>query len=288
MAQAWEIEMQPRHPFASVPPDTIKKARAIMGRDNFYLKVGDNWAYLLAETLYFSSEKNDASQHWMVPTLAIATLLQYKEKLSDRQVEEASRLRVDWKYALHLSMYYPALTRAMLCKYRQRVYHNLIYQQEFQSVLDRFIEKGFYQDQPEQRLTAIALLDEVCSHSRLEEITLALRHALEALATHHPRWLRDIIQPHWYTRYHLFEAAPDLHQSLDQQSELTETIGADVIHLFEAIAHSDMPELDDFDEVKVLKHVWLEQFEPARNGEARRLPKCSFCGTLLISSASGK
>jgi hypothetical protein len=61
---------------------------------------------------------------------------------------------------------------------------------------------------------------------------LALRRVLEVLATNHPKWLRNIILPHWYTRYHLFMAAPDLPQTIPEQAGMVETIGADIQYLF--------------------------------------------------------
>jgi len=287
MAHAYEAEMHPRHKLTSLPPDTIKTARTILGRENFYLKLGDNWESLLAGALCPDANNGKASQNWMVPTLAVATLLQFKEKLSDRQAEEASRLRVDWKYALHLSMYYPGLTRVMLCKYRQRVYTNPAWRQEFQSILDQFIELGLNQEPAEAPPTAFAVQDEVCSQSRLEEIMLAQRRALEALATNYPKWLRNVIQPHWYTRYHLFKAAPDLPHTIHEQAVMAETIGADIRYLFEAIAHTNLPELGEMEEIIVLQHIWHEQFEPTHDGAVRRRPRCSFCGSLKTGTEMG-
>ena len=42
--------------------------------------------------------------------LALATVLQYVEGLSDRQAADAVRGRIDWKYALGLSLIDPGLT----------------------------------------------------------------------------------------------------------------------------------------------------------------------------------
>jgi transposase len=278
-----EANMHPRHTVSTIPSDTIKSARAILGRENFYLKVGDNWESLLAGAHAPNSENGQGSQYWMVPTLAIATVLQYKEKLSDRQAEEASRLRVDWKYALHLSMPYPGLSRVMLCKYRQRVYHDPNWQEEFQAILDCFITQGLFDECQQAHLLAFGLLDEVCSQSRLEEVILAQRRALEALATKQPKWLRNVILPNWYARYHLFKATPDLPHNITEQAVMAESIGADILYLFNAIAHSDLPEPGDLEEIKALQQVWLEQFELSGNGGARRLPLCSFCGSLETS-----
>ena len=282
-----EVEMNSRHTLSTVPSDTIKTARSILGRENFYLKVGDNWDSLFAAAYASKYENGGGSQDWMFPTLAVATILQYKEKLSDRQAEEASRLRVDWKYALHLSMHYPGLSRMMLCKYRQQVYHNYAWQREFQSILDGFFTQGLIDECQEPHLFALSLLDEVCSQSRLEEVILAQRRALEALAINYPKWLRNIIQPNWYARYHLFKATPDQPYTTHELTVMAETIGADIVFLFKAIAQCDLPGLGDLDEIKALQQVWLEQFELAGNGGARCLLRCSFCGSLKTGGGMG-
>jgi transposase len=288
MANTSEGEINPRHPLSTIPSDTARTARASMGRNNFYMMVGDSWEKLMSEEVYTGSENGGALKNWMVPTLSIATLLQYKEKLSDRQAEEASRLRVDWKYALHLSMFYPGLSRVMLCIYRQQVYHNPAMHREFQSILDHFIELDQFSEGQEMTPTAEGLLAEVCTQSRLEEVILALRRALEVLATDHPKWLRMIILPHWYTSYHLFKAAPDLPVSSHQQRALAERIGADILYLFKAVFRSDRPELGDIEEIIALQRIWLEQFEPAEADRARLMARCSFCGSLNIPGTTGE
>jgi len=272
---------------APIPSETAKTARAILGRNNLFLMVGDSWESLMAQVTSIETEKDETSQNWMYPTLAVGTLLQYKEKLSDRQAEEASRLRVDWKYALRLSKYYPGLSRGMLCNYRQGVYHDPASQRDFQSILDRSIELGLFQECQEAPVTAVTLLDEVCTQSRLEVVMLALRRTLEVLATHHLKWLRNIILPDWYTRYHLFNAAPDLPEDLAGQVALTETIGADILYLTDALARSQQPELEVLDEIKALNRVWLEQFEPDTEGGVQRLARCSFCGSQDVADHKG-
>lgn len=280
--------MPPRPTLSSLPYDTLKTARIILGRENFYLKVGDNWETLLAGALSSDTKDGETTHNWMGFTLAIATLLQYKEKLSDRQAEEASRLRVDWKYALHLSIHHPGLSRVMLCQYRQRVYHNPARQAEFQAILDRFARADFYSDCQETPLSALALMDEVCTQSRLEEVLLILRQALEVLATNHPKWLRNIILPHWYSRYHLFKAAPDLPQTCQEQRALADTIGADILYLFKAISPGNQDKLREIEEIKALQRTWYEQFEPIEAGSARLLDRCSFCGSINSSVEAGE
>ena len=134
-----------------------------MQRDCFYLLVGDNWETLVGPSLPNERSPESSLQSWILPSVALGALLQFKERLSDRQAQDASQERVDWKYALHLPMYSPGLSPKMLCKYRQQVYHLPRRQREFQAVFEAGLEWGFFQDAQETPADSLALLAAVCS-----------------------------------------------------------------------------------------------------------------------------
>src|SRR5918993_1638463 len=50
--------------------------------------------------------------------LALVTLLQFREGLSDRQAAEAVRARIDWKYLLGLDLTDPGFDHSVLCEFR--------------------------------------------------------------------------------------------------------------------------------------------------------------------------
>src|SRR5919199_4095224 len=53
--------------------------------------------------------------------LALATVLQVAEGLSDRQAADAVRTRIDWKYALSLPLTDPGFDRTVLSECRARL-----------------------------------------------------------------------------------------------------------------------------------------------------------------------
>ena len=53
--------------------------------------------------------------------LALATVLQFVEGLSDRQAADAVRGRIDWKYALGLSLTDPGFDHTVLSEFRSRL-----------------------------------------------------------------------------------------------------------------------------------------------------------------------
>src|SRR4051812_35982895 len=53
--------------------------------------------------------------------LALVTLLQFREGLSDRQAAEAVRARIDWKYLLSLELADAGFDHTVLCEFRARL-----------------------------------------------------------------------------------------------------------------------------------------------------------------------
>ncbi len=55
------------------------------------------------------------------PCLALATVLQYIEGLSDRQTADAVRSRIDWKYLLSLELTDTGFHHTVLSEFRTRL-----------------------------------------------------------------------------------------------------------------------------------------------------------------------
>jgi transposase len=53
--------------------------------------------------------------------LALVTLLQFAENLSDRRAAEAVRGRIDWKYLLGLELTDPGFDASVLSEFRSRL-----------------------------------------------------------------------------------------------------------------------------------------------------------------------
>jgi transposase len=93
------MSLQPS-PIAAVPEETARVARAAFPKGNRYLEIRD-----VLGTIYTDEMFADLFSHRGQPTeapwrLALVTVLQFLEGLSDRQAADAVRGRIDWKYAL--------------------------------------------------------------------------------------------------------------------------------------------------------------------------------------------
>ncbi len=103
------MSLQPSSP-AEVPSQTAAVARAAFPRGNPCLRLRDELGTVFTEaqfTALFSARGRPAEAPWR---LALVTVLQFAENLSDRRAAEAARGRIDWTYLLSLDLTDPAST----------------------------------------------------------------------------------------------------------------------------------------------------------------------------------
>jgi transposase len=86
-------------PIEPVPEETARVARAAFRRGNPCLQLRDVLGSVYTDEAFadlFPRRGQSAEAPWR---LALVTVLQFAEGLSDRQAAEAVRGRIDWKYA---------------------------------------------------------------------------------------------------------------------------------------------------------------------------------------------
>src|SRR5947208_3193334 len=99
-----------------VPEDTARVARAAFPKGNPYIRIRDEFGTFFTDAQFadlFPSCGQPAQAPWR---LAVVTLLQFAEGLSDRQAAEAVRSRIDWKYVLSLPLEDAGFDSSVLCE----------------------------------------------------------------------------------------------------------------------------------------------------------------------------
>jgi transposase len=94
-----------------VPEQTAKIARAAFPKGTPYLTLRDELGTLYRDedfSALFPPCGQAALSPWL---LALVTILQFRENLSDRQAAEAVRARIDWKY--RAAKCYPYMPRRL-------------------------------------------------------------------------------------------------------------------------------------------------------------------------------
>src|SRR5215470_13432530 len=108
-------------PIPPVPPDTVRVARAAFRKGNLYLQLRDELGTLVQDKDFvslFGKEGFPALPPWR---LALVTVLQFREQLSDRQAADAVRARIDWKYLLSLELSDAGFDFSVLSEFRTRL-----------------------------------------------------------------------------------------------------------------------------------------------------------------------
>jgi len=103
------------------PDDTAHVARLAFPRGNPLLTLRDRLGPVFDDHRFaplFPSKGQPAEAPWR---LALVTLLQFAEGLSDRQAAEAVRSRIDWKYLLGLPLADAGFDSTVLSEFRTRL-----------------------------------------------------------------------------------------------------------------------------------------------------------------------
>ena len=191
------------------------------------------------------------------------------EGLTDRQAADAVRERIDWKYSLGLDLTDSGFDFSLLSEFRLR----LGAEGAQTLLLDRLLEvcqqRGWLKAGGKQRTDSTHVLARVRSLSNLECVGETLRATLDDLAALAPEWLVQQISLDWFERYSHRVENYRLPKAENQRTALAQQIGADGLHLLQALQQPDAPaELKEVASVQLLQKVW-QQYYDLSGGKAK-------------------
>jgi transposase len=252
------LHPQPDYP---IPEETRHVAHAAFPDGNLCLRIADELGNLYRDD-QFADLFPDRGQPALAPArIALASVLQFIEGLSDRQAADAVRGRIDWKYALGLELTDPGFDHTVLSEFRSRLVHNRAERLLLDLLLNRLRERGLIKQRGRQRTDSTHVLAAVRSLNRLERVGETLRAALNRLAVLAPDWLQALAPPEWYERYGSRVENYDLPKTDAARQELARVIAADGERLLAAIeAATDRPWLAQVSAVVTLRRHWAEQY----------------------------
>ncbi|MER6178826.1 transposase [Streptosporangium sp. NPDC001681] len=193
--------------------------------------------------------------------LALVSILQFGEGLSDRQAAEAVRARIDWKYALGLELTDSGFDYSVLSEFRARLLAGGLEQRLLELVLDRAVTAGLLRSGGRQRTDSTHVLTAVRTMNRLEQVHETVRAALNALAAAAPDWLCAQAEPGWFDRYEVRAEDYRLPKNRTERIQLGHEIGADGTGVLHAVHSETAPRwLRDIPAVQTLRHIWIQQY----------------------------
>jgi transposase len=194
--------------------------------------------------------------------LALVTVLQALEGLSDRQAADFVRTRIDWRYALALPLDETGFDFTILTDFRQRLLAAEAQDLILEPILQLARERGWLKAHGKQRTDATAVLARVRALSSLESVGESMRAALNALAEQEPAWLQEHLDPAWLERYvHRFELAR-FPKAEHARQQLREQVGQDVARLLASLDQPQTPQaVREVAEVALLHQVFAQHYE---------------------------
>ncbi|GGM26164.1 hypothetical protein GCM10010129_83270 [Streptomyces fumigatiscleroticus] len=200
--------------------------------------------------------------------LALVSVMQFVEGLTDRQAADAVRSRLDWKYLLGLELRDRGFDSSVLAEFRERLAASGSAEElVFETVLDQLREAGFLTAGGRQRTDSTHVVAAVRSLQRLELLGESVRAALEALAVAAPAWLTGWAPAEWFTRYGPRVDTHRLPTAEAEREQLALVYGADGFLVLEHVFAPDSPGLlRGLEMVEHLRRIWVQQFYRSPDG----------------------
>src|SRR3954464_12044196 len=126
---------------------------------------------------------------WSPGRLALVTVLQMAENLTDRQATEAVRDKISWKYALGLELDDQGFDASVLAEFRSRVVAAGLEQRALDLLLAAMVAERLITPGGRARTDSTHVVAAVRDLNRLELAGESVRACAEAIAAAAPNWV---------------------------------------------------------------------------------------------------
>lgn len=254
------MSLQPGR-WPEIPETTMRVARAAFPKGCLAMRVRDELGEVFDDEQFAAAFGTRGRPGWSPGRLALISVLQFAENLTDRQTADQVRGRIDWKYALGLELDDAGFDHSVLTGFRARLVEHGLEEQILDLMLTRLADMGLVKAGGRARTDSTHVLAAVRTLNRIELVGETLRAALEALAVVDPRWLAAHIPPEWVKHYGARVDSYRMPKGEAARAEWATTIGRDGFRVLEAVSGPDAPLwLREVRAVEVLRRVWIQQY----------------------------
>jgi transposase len=249
-----------------IPEDTARVARALFPEGHPYLRLADVRGDLFKDEHFaplFPTRGQPALAPWR---LALVSILQFAEGLSDLQAAQALRTRIDWKYVARLELTDRGFDGSVLSEFRGRLLDGAAETLLLDRLLAWCRERKLLRTRGRQRTDSTHVLAAVRALNRIELVGETRRHALGGLAIVAPGWVQALSQPEWVERYARRAEDTRLPAGQEAREALALPIGAEGCALLSAVyAPGAEGWLRQVPAIRTVRQVWVQNYY--RDGE---------------------
>src|SRR6266550_2221743 len=270
------MSMQAR-PWPEPAPEIVAAVRVLYRGREVPLPVAarDHLGELFADEQFARGFGVRGRPGWSPGRLALVTVLQAAENLTDRQAADAVRDKISWKYALGLTLDDVGFDASVLWEFRARVVEHGLEERALDLLLAALKEKGLVKAGGKQRTDSTHVVAAVRDLNRLELAGESVRACLEALSAAAPSWLAGAVEvAEWSSRYRVRVDSWRLPTSEAKRTQLALAYGKDGFALLAAVYAPQAPGwLAQLPAVDVLRTVMLQNYTRTVTEDGREVVK---------------
>lgn len=251
----------PRRGIEPVPEETAIIAHAAFPKGHPYLQMRDEWGNLYTDDMFadlYPADGQPAVRPWR---LALVTVMQFAENLTDRQAADAVRDRIVWKCVLSLALNDAGFDFSVLSEFRHRLVEHEASERLLDEILQQCKAKGLLKTRGKQRTDSTHILAAIRNLNQLELVHETLRHTLNELALAAPAWLKSWVPGEWFDRYSERTSNYRLPKAETERQQWAEMVGQDGLEL---LAHVYQTEaacwLAQLPAIEILRQVWVQNY----------------------------
>ncbi len=254
-------------PIPPIPEETARVAHAAFPRSNVFMQVRDTLGTVYTDEVFadlFPTHGQPALAPWR---LALVTVFQFMENLTDRQAAEAVGDRLAWKYALSLELTDTGFDHTVLSEFRSRLAEGSAEQRLLDLLLQRCREGGWLKARGRQRTDSTHILAKIRSLNRTLCVAQTMVYVLNVLSEVAPDWVRAHVPVCWVERYGERLYHERLPKEEQERKQYVNQVGADGWMLLDALKAPSTPDwMKTLPAIITLCSIWEQQFESREQG----------------------
>lgn len=271
-------------PIPPIPEEIVRVAHAVFPRGNVFMQVRDTLGVIYTDEAFadlFPTHGQPAFAPWR---LALVTVFQFMEGLTDRQAADAVRDRLAWKYALSLELCDAGFDHTVLSEFRSRLVEGNAEQRLLDLLLERCREGGWLKAGGRQRTDSTHVLAKIRTLNRTLCVAQTMVSVLNVLSEVAPEWVRAHVPSEWVERYGERLEHERLPKADDERKQYANQVGTDGWSLLTALDAMTTPDwMKTLPAITTLRTMWEQQFEPLEHGGRWRLEPALPAAQLITS-----